>query len=183
VTVTELLAQWSNGDQSALEQLMPLVYAELHRMARRYMAGQAPEHTLQTTALIHEAYLRLADVPGKQWKNREHFFGVAASAMRHVLVDYARSTQSAKRGGAQRIIPLEGNIEFCRERLSDVVALDDAMRALEKLSPRQSKVVELRFFGGLSVEESAHLLQVSQETVMRDWRAAKAWLHRELSRA
>lgn len=181
--VTQLLAEWSSGNQAAFDQLMPLVYEELHRMARRYMAKQSPGHTLQPTALINEAYIRLADSPGKEWQNRLHFFGVAASAMRHVLVDYARSSRSAKRGGAQKPLPLDERFVVSDQRLAEVVELDDALTALEKLNARQSKVVELRYFGGLSVEETAELVGVSPETVMRDWRAAKAWLHRELGRS
>ena len=149
--VTQLLVEWSAGNEAALEQLMPLVYAELHRMARRYMGGQGKEHTLQATALIHEAYLRLAGTPGRNWENRGHFFGVAASAMRHVLVDYARARNSAKRGGVQKPLTLDDGVVVSGGRLAGVIALDDALSALEKLSPRQGKVVELRFFGGLSV--------------------------------
>jgi RNA polymerase sigma factor (TIGR02999 family) len=179
--VTRLLVEWGNGNHAALEKLMPLVYAELHRMAKRNMGRQSPDHTLQATALIHEAWLRLADDPGRRnWGNRGHFFAVAATAMRHVLVDYARAGKSAKRGGERRAVPLDEAVIVSGERLAEVIAVDDALTVLEKLHPRQSKVVELRFFGGLSVEETAEALKVSPETIMRDWRSAKAWLHREL---
>ncbi len=181
--MTQLLIDWSKGDQAAKDQLMPLVYDEMRRMARRYMSLQNPGHTLQTTALIHEAYLRMTGDSGKQWQNRAHFFGVAATAMRHVLVDYARAGQSAKRGGALRPVPLDEALAVSTERLDEIAPLDDALTMLEKLNPRQSKVVEYRFFGGLSVEETAAVLQVSPETVMRDWRAAKAWLYQQLNRA
>ena len=182
--VTQLLVEWGNGNKDALEQLMPLVYAELHRMAKRYMGQQSPDHTLQATALIHEAYVRLANDPGpKSWENRGHFFSVAATVMRHVLVDYARAGTTAKRGGAQRPVPLDEAVVVSSERFAEVVALDDALNELAKLHLRQSKVVELRFFGGVSVEETAKILKVSPETVLRDWRAAKAWLHRELGAA
>lgn len=161
---------------------MPLVYTELHRMARRYMSQQNPSHTLQTTALIHEAYVRLANDPSRHFENRAHFFGVAAKAMRHVLVDYARGTQSAKRGGGQVMESLEEALVVSGERAAEIVALDDALQELAKLHPRQADVVEMRFFGGMSVEETAEMLKVSPETVARDWRAAKAWLYLELNR-
>ncbi|HXA66605.1 MAG TPA: sigma-70 family RNA polymerase sigma factor [Bryobacteraceae bacterium] len=179
--VTQLLIEWGNGSHAALEELMPLVYAELHKMARRYMNQQNPLHTLQTTALIHEAYLRLAGEGAKQWQNRAHFFGVAAKAMRHVLVDHARTTNAAKRGGAVRALRLDEEIDSSGERMAQLIALDDALTDLAKLHQRQSEVIELRFFGGLSVQETAELLKVSPETVARDWRIAKAWLHGELN--
>jgi RNA polymerase sigma-70 factor, ECF subfamily len=178
--VTQLLYEWGNGNQAALEQLMPLVYAELHKMARRHMQQQNPGHTLQTTALIHEAYLRLAGDSAKHLKNRAHFFGVAAKAMRHVLVDHARAKHAGKRGGAMRVVPLDERVGTSGERMAGLIALDEALTDLAKLHPRQSEVIELRFFGGLSVDETAEILRVSPETVMLDWRAAKAWLHREL---
>jgi RNA polymerase sigma factor (TIGR02999 family) len=159
-----------------------MVYAELHKMARRYMNQQNPPHTLQTTALIHEAYLRLAGDSAKRWQNRAHFFGVAAKAMRHVLVDHARARCSEKRGGVLRPLRLDEEIDSSGERMAQLIALDDALTDLAKLHPRQSEVIELRFFGGLSVEETAEVLKVSEETVMRDWRIAKAWLHGELNR-
>jgi RNA polymerase sigma factor (TIGR02999 family) len=180
--VTQLLIEWSNGNQGALEELMPLVYAELHKMAKRYMNQQNPRHTLQTTALINEAYLRLVRDSAREWHNRAHFFGVAAKAMRHVLVDHARTANAAKRGGAVRALRLDEEIDGSGERMSQLITLDDALTDLAKLHPRQSEVIELRFFGGLSVEETADLLKVSPETVMRDWRIAKAWLHGELNR-
>ena len=181
--ITQLLNEWGNGDQAALDQLMPLVYAELRRMARRHMNQQRPGHTLQTTALIHEAYLRLAGDSARQWESRSHFYGVAAKAMRCVLVDHARSRRSAKRGGAVRPMTLDEGIHTSRERMAGLIALDDALTDLAKLNPRQCQVVELRFFAGLSVEETAAILKVSPETVMRDWRAAKAWLASELDRS
>jgi RNA polymerase sigma-70 factor (ECF subfamily) len=180
--ITQLLNEWGNGDQAALDRLMPLVYAELRRMARRHMNQQRPGHTLQTTALIHEAYMRLAGDSGKQWENRTHFFGVAAKAMRCVLVDHARSRGSAKRGGAVHPVTLDEGIHTSGERMAGLIALDDALTDLAKLHPRQCQVIELRFFAGLSVEETAAILKVSPDTVMRDWRAAKAWLERELNR-
>jgi RNA polymerase sigma factor (TIGR02999 family) len=179
--ITQLLNEWGNGDQAALDRLMPLVYAELRRMARRHMNQQHPGHTLQTTALIHEAYMRLAGDSDKRWENRAHFFGVAAKVMRCVLVDHARARRSAKRGGAARPVTLDEGIHTSGERMAGLIALDDALTDLAKLHPRQCQVVELRFFAGLSVEETAAILKVSPETVMRDWRAAKAWLECELN--
>ena len=178
--ITKLLNDWSNENPAALEQLMPLVYSELHRLARRHMRQQNPNHTLQTTALIHEAYLRLVADSSKQWENRAQFYGVAAKAMRHVLVDHARTRQAAKRGGGWQAVPLEQGIAISDERLVGLIALDEALGRLSKLHSRQSDVIDLRFFGGLSVEETATILRVSPETVMLDWRAAKAWLHKEL---
>jgi RNA polymerase sigma-70 factor, ECF subfamily len=180
--VTELLNQWASGDQAAGEKVVPLVYRELRRIARRYMRRQAPSHTLQTTALVHEAYLRLTGDSGQQWKNRAHFFGVAAKAMRHVLVDYARARATGKRGGQYKPVRLEDIGLISADRVAEVIALDDALTSLSKLHARQSQVVELRFFGGCSVEETAQTLNISPETVMRDWRAARAWLYRELER-
>lgn len=180
-SITQLLEQWNSGDRDALDKLMPIVYGELRQMARRYMRGQNPDHTLQTTALIHEAYLRMVKPPAKHFHNRAHFFGVAAQAMRHILVDYARSRQSAKRGGGGRPISLEEAALVAEERAAELVAFDAALKELETLSWRQSRVVELRYFGGLSVEETATVLEVSPDTVMRDWTMAKSWLHRALS--
>ena len=182
-SVTQLLEQWNSGDREALDRLMPLIYEELRKMARRYMRQQNPDHTLQTTALIHEAYLRMVKQKEKQFENRAHFFGVAAQAMRHILVDYARARHAAKRGGEARPISLEEAALVTEERAAELVAFDDALKELEKLSKRQSRVVELRYFGGLSVEETATVLAVSPETVMRDWNMAKTWLHRALSAA
>jgi len=177
---SELLQRWSNGDSGARDQLMPLVYGELRRMARRYMRQQPTGHTLQTTALIHEAYLRLIGQEEKQWKNRAHFFGVAAQAMRHILVDYARARQTAKRGGA-RPLSLDETAFVSEERAAELVALDAALEELAQLSPRQGQVVELRYFGGMSMVETAEALRVSPDTVTRDWNHAKAWLYRALS--
>ena len=180
--VTQLLTDWSNGDQAALDKLMPLVYDELHRMAKRYMGRQQIGRTLQTTALIHEAYLRLIGQPAKRWQNRSHFFAVSAQAMRHVLVDYARSRHYAKRGGGAPAVSLDEAAFVSNERAAELLALDEALTELAELHRRQSRVVELRFFGGLSVEETAEVLKVSPDTVLRDGRMAKAWLHRALSR-
>lgn len=179
--VTQLLIECGQGSRTAFDQLMPLVYAELRRIARHYMGMQGAGHTLQTTALINEAYLRLAGGPSKGWQNRAHFFGVAAKAMRHVLVDHARARRAVRRGGEIRLVPLKEGIELSDERLADLVALDDSLTKLASLSRRQSDVVEMRYFGGLSVEETAQALEISPETVMRDWRAAKAWLYAQLS--
>ncbi len=179
--VTQLLAAWEQGDQAALDKLLPLVYDELHQMAKRYMSRQDSAHTLQTTALIHEAYLKLVGQPAKHWQNRAHFFGVAAQAMRHILVDYARSHQYAKRGGGATVIELDDALVVSQERAAELVALDDALQELAQVDARKSQVVELRYFGGLSVEETAEVLKISAVTVMRDWSMAKAWLHRELS--
>jgi RNA polymerase sigma factor (TIGR02999 family) len=179
--VTRMLEQWGKGDRAALDQLVPLVYRELHKIAKQYMAHQEPGHTFQTTALIHEAYLKLVGTaPGKQWKDRAHFFGVAAKAMRHLLVDHGRAGGAAKRGGAARMIRLEEGLNIPDRFGPDLVALNDALDALAKLSPRQAEVVELRYFAGLSVEETAAVLNLSRETVMRDWGVAKAYLQREL---
>ncbi|MGH9949133.1 MAG: sigma-70 family RNA polymerase sigma factor [Pyrinomonadaceae bacterium] len=181
--ITQLLVDWGNGDEVALEQLMPLVYDELRRMAKGYMRGQPSGHTLQTTELIHEAYLKLAKQEGHDWQNRAHFFGVAAKAMRHILVDYARSKSSEKRGGIGTKIELEDNMAISVERPENMVALDDALHQLAKLDERKSRVVEMKFFAGLKIEEIAHVLKVSSETVKRDWQFSKTWLLRELSGA
>lgn len=179
--VTQLLLDWSNGNQAALNQLMPLVYAELHRMARRHLAGQSAGHTLQPTALIHEAYFRLVGAADRHWENRAHFFRVAAKAMRNVLIDHARARLSVKRGGDQKGLTFDEACTTSGKRVASVVALDDALTDLHRLNQRQAAVVELKYFGGLTVEETAEVLQVSPETVMRDWRAAKAWLHTQLT--
>jgi RNA polymerase sigma factor (TIGR02999 family) len=181
--ITQLLVACGEGNQAAFDQLMPLVYSELHRMASRYMRMQSGAHTLQTTALIHEAYLRLAGSSRKQWENRVHFFAVAAKAMRHILVDHARAHCAIRRGGESGILQLDEAIALSSERLAELVALDDALTDLAKLSPRQNEVVEMRYFGGFSVEETAEALTMSPETVMRDWRAAKAWLYLQLSKS
>ena len=182
-SVSHLLEDWNSGDPQALDQLMPVIYEELHKMAKRYMNQQSPGHTLQTTALIHEAYLRLVKQKERHFENRAHFFGVAAQAMRHILVDYARNRHTAKRGGGARPISLEEAALVTEERAAELVAFDEALKELAKLSQRQSRVVELRYFGGLSVEETATILKVSSDTVMRDWSMAKTWLHRALSPA
>ncbi|MGO8818543.1 MAG: sigma-70 family RNA polymerase sigma factor [Terriglobia bacterium] len=179
--ITQLLQAWSAGDERALDKLIPLVYRELHRMAQRYMAHQSPGHTLQTTALVNEAYLRLVDAGKMNFQNRAHFFGVSAQVMRSILVDFARRQGSQKRGGEVQRVALEESMVVYGERGADLVALDDALRALAAIDPRRSRVVELRFFGGLSVEETAEVLRVSAETVLRDWKVAKAWLGREMS--
>lgn len=179
--VTRLLAAWSEGETEAIDELMPLVYEELKTMAKQYMNSQPSGHTLQTTALIHEAYLKLADQKDKQWQNRSHFFAVAAQAMRHILVDHARSHQTQKRGGETQIISFEDAAIISKERANELVALDEALQNLTALDERKGRVVELRYFGGLSVEETAEVLKVSIPTVMRDWRFAKTWLLRELS--
>jgi RNA polymerase sigma-70 factor, ECF subfamily len=178
--VTQLLLQWGKGDRAALDRLLPLVYRELHKMAKRYMARQDAGHTLQTTAVINEVYLKLADGAGEDWQSRAHFFGVAAKAMRHVLVDHARSHVSTKRGGEVRFVPLEEGIVVAGGREHEMIALDDALTGLAELHPRQGQVVELRYFAGLSVEETAKVLQISAETVARDWRFAKKFLQREI---
>jgi RNA polymerase sigma-70 factor (ECF subfamily) len=179
--VTKLLKAWSNGEQQALDELIPLVYAELHRLARRYMVRERNEHTLQPTALVHEAYERLIDLKCVSWQNRAHFFGVSAQVMRRILVDYARSRRYSKRGGEWRQIPLNEAVTIFRDQSTDIVALDDALRVLAAIDPRKERVVEMRFFGGLSIKEIAQVLNISQESVLRDWRLAKVWLLRELS--
>jgi RNA polymerase sigma factor (TIGR02999 family) len=180
--VTQLLREWGDGNQAAFDALVPLVYQELRRIANRYMAMQKPGHTLQATALIHEACIRLTAPSEKHWKDRTHFFAVAAKCMRHILVDYARAQCARKRGGTgQRALRLEEAGEISGELSAEIVALDDALTDLAKLNRRQSEVVELRYFGGLTVEETADALNVSADTVLRDWRAARSWLYVELS--
>jgi RNA polymerase sigma factor (TIGR02999 family) len=177
---TVRLDDWSKGDEQALEQLMPLVYDELRRMARGFLRRQPAHHTLQTTELIHEAYLKIAKSDQQNWQNRAHFFGVAAKAMRHILVDYARSKQSQKRGGAQERVSLADDMAVSRDQTSELVDLDEVLKALEVLDERKSRVVELKFFGGLTNEEIAEVLKISSETVKRDWSFARTWLLREL---
>jgi RNA polymerase sigma-70 factor (ECF subfamily) len=179
--ITQLLRAWNGGDESALEKLMPIVYGELHRMARRYMAHESPGHTLQTSALVNEAYLRLVDSAHANWQNRVHFFAVSAQAMRRILVDWARSRQALKRGGDVRPIQLDDALAVTNDQRVDLVALDDALNTLAALDPRKSQVVELHFFGGLNLEETAAVLKVSSDTVLRDWKLAKSWLRCELS--
>lgn len=179
--VTQLLASWSKGDRGALERLTPLVYGELKRLAGRYLRRERPGHTLQATALVHEAFLRLVDQRNVEWQNRAHFFGVAAQLIRRILVDHARGRMAAKRGANAVKLSLEDVVETPRQRPLDLVALDDALDALAKMDPQQSRIVELRFFAGLSIEETAEVLRISPATVKRDWTAAKAWLYRDLS--
>jgi RNA polymerase sigma-70 factor (ECF subfamily) len=177
--VTILLRAWSEGDQSALERLAPIVYDELHRLAGRYMKRERPGHSLQTTALVNEAYMRLVDYKRMQWQNRAHFFAVSAQLIRRILVEHARR-HNLKRGGNVQHVSLEEAAVVGGSRSADLVALDDAMKRLAQLDARKEQVVEMRFFGGLSVEETAEVLKVSAVTVMRDWNTAKAWLYREL---
>ncbi|MFN7945462.1 MAG: sigma-70 family RNA polymerase sigma factor [Blastocatellia bacterium] len=179
--VTELLLAWNQGDDSALQKLMPLVYDELRRLAHRYMGGERPGHTLQTTALVNEAYLRLIDSSRVRWQNRAHFYAVSAQLMRRILVDFARSRNYQKRGGGAIQVELDEAMVVAGEPGADLVALDDALQSLAAFDERKSRVVELRFFGGLSVAETAEVLAVSTDTVMRDWSLAKVWLLRELS--
>ena len=180
--VTQLLIAWSNGDQEALEKLVPLVYDELRRIARRYMKREPAGHTLQTTALVNEAYLRLIEQKEMKWQNRTHFFAISAQLMRRILVSMARARYASKRGGEARHVSLDEALVISEERAAELVALDEAMNELAALDPRRSRVVELRYFGGLSVEETAEVLKISPETVMRDWKRAKAWLYTELNR-
>jgi RNA polymerase sigma-70 factor, ECF subfamily len=178
--VTRILHAWGSGDQHAVDKLMPLVYGELRRLARQYMRRERPGHTLQPTALVHEAYLRLVDQHAVKWQNRAHFFGVAAQLMRRILVDYARRHQAAKRGGAVFKVSLDEAFAATEQRSEDVVGLDEALNRLAAMDPRQERVVELRLFSGLTVEETAEVLHVSPATVKREWTTAKAWLSREL---
>lgn len=179
--VTVLLQAWGSGNKEALDRLAPLVYWELHRLAEHFMNRERREHTLQTTALVNEAYLRLVDTQQTDWHDRAHFFAICARAMRQILVDHARSRDSAKRGGGQKPLQLEEALVVGRTPHSGLLDLDEALNRLAVQDKRKSQVVELRFFGGLSVEETAEALKVSPETVMRDWKMARAWLHRELS--
>jgi len=178
--VTGLLQAWSAGDEEALQKLMPLVYEELHRTARRYMARERSGHTLQTTALINEVYLRLVDVRRMSWQNRAHFLGICAQLMRRILIDFARSRRYQKRGGAAPHVCFDEGLLVSSQPVADLVALEDALKALTAVDQRKSRVVELRFFGVLSVLEKAEVLKVSSDTVMRDWKMAKVWLLREL---
>jgi RNA polymerase sigma factor (TIGR02999 family) len=179
--VTRLLREWADGSQSALEALTPLVYAELRGLAQSYLRREAPGHTLQPTALVHEAFLRLLGRDAPDCQNRAEFYGVAARLMRQILIDHARTRQAVKRGGHAVHLSLEEDLVVSAARETDLVALDDALKRLAAVDPRQSQIVELRFFGGLSVEETAEVLKVSKKTVRRDWQFAKAWLLRELS--
>ena len=181
--ITQLLVAWGDGDQSALEELTPLVYEELRRLAHHYMGRERPGHTLQTTALVNEAYIRLIDWKNVHWQNRAHFFAVSAQLMRRILVDFARSRGYAKRGGGALAVTLDEATLLSSEKGTDIVALDEALLSLTEFDARQSRVVELRFFGGLSIEETAEVLKISPGTVRRDWSLARAWLHRELSKS
>lgn len=178
--VTQMLVAWGNGDQAARDQLMPLVYDELHRLAHQYMNKERSGHTLQTSALVNEAFVRLVGQRDVHWQNRAHFFGIAAQMMRRILVDYARNRQYVKRGGNARQVSLDEAVIVSKERSADVVALDDALKDLAEFDLRKSQIVELRFFGGLSIDETAKVLAVSPGTVMRDWTLAKAWLKRAM---
>jgi len=181
--ITQMLRQWSAGNREILDDLMPLVYDELHRQAARFLSRERPDHTLQTTALIHEAYLKLVNQREVDWESRTHFFAIAAQLMRRILVDYARSKQRDKRGGDAVKLTLEdAALIIDKERSVDLMALDEVLTRLEKIDGQQARVVELRYFSGLSLEETAEALRVSRTTVVNDWRMAKAWLHRELTR-
>jgi RNA polymerase sigma factor (TIGR02999 family) len=181
--VTQWLLEWSNGDRAALDKLLPLVSDELHRLAHQHLRRERPGHTLQTTALVHEAYLELVDQRQVRWQNRAHFFGIAAHLMRRILVEYARRRASAKRGGGQPRVTLSEEVVGTTEPTVSLVALDDALRTLAAFDPQQSRIVELRFFGGLTVEETADVMGMSPRTIKREWRVAKAWLQRELETA
>jgi RNA polymerase sigma-70 factor (ECF subfamily) len=178
--VTVLLAEVTKGDQQAASKLIPLVYTELRRLAGRYMRRERTDHTLQATALVHEAYLKLVQHPSVEWQNRAHFFGIAAQVMRHILVDHARGHGREKRGAGQQVVSLEGALAFSPEKSVEVLKLDESLHRLTKLDPRQGRIVELRFFGGLTVEETACVLGISPKTVKREWSVAKAWLHGDL---
>ena len=179
--VTQLLRAWTTGDDQALDKLTPLVYEQLRHVARHFMAGERPGHVLQTTALVNEVYLKLVDCGQMNWQDRAHFFAVSAQLMRRILVDFARSRDYQKRGGGVLHLSLDETPSICDEPDMQLVALDDALKALAAVDERKSRVVEMRFFGGLSIEETAEVLKVSSETVQRDWRLAKVWLLRELS--
>jgi RNA polymerase sigma factor (TIGR02999 family) len=181
--VTALLLDWGRGNQEALNQLAPLVYDELHRIAARQLRRERGDHTLQCTGLVHEVYLRLIDQQRVQWHDRDHFFAVAAQMTRRILVSYARAHKSAKRGGGETRLLFDEGIALPGRRDADLMALDDALEALAKMDPQQGRIVELRFFGGLSIEATAHIIGISPATVKRDWNAAKAWLYRQLARS
>jgi RNA polymerase sigma factor (TIGR02999 family) len=180
--VTELLVAWNEGNQDALDRLLPVVYDELRKLAKSYLRRERSDHTLQATALVHEAYLRLIDQNQVTWQNRAHFFGIAAQMMRRILVNHAVARQTDKRGGGAQKLSLDEAIDLAEERAVDLIALDDAMKALAAFDPQQARVVELRYFGGLSIEETAEVVGVSPATVKREWSTAKMWLHRELSK-
>jgi RNA polymerase sigma factor (TIGR02999 family) len=178
--VTRLLNEWSDGDSAALDELIPIIYDELRSLAARYLRRERIDHTLQPTALVHEAYFRLVDQKEVRWQSRAHFFGIAAQMMRRVLIDHAKSQGREKRGGGRQKVELDQAAELSEEQASEVIALDDALEALARIDPRKGKIVELRYFGGLSVEETAEVLGVSPNTIMRDWAMAKAWLYNEI---
>lgn len=180
--ITQLLRSWSQGEEGAVEKLMPLVYAELHRLAQRYMSDEKPGHTLQTTALVNEAYLRLMASAPADWEGRSHFFAVCAKVMRRILVDWARTRQALKRGSDVPALELKEALATANPLGTDIVAIDDALETLAALDARKSQIVELRFFGGLSVKETAAVLKISEETVHRDWKVAKSWLRAELGK-
>jgi RNA polymerase sigma factor (TIGR02999 family) len=180
--VTQLLIAWSNGDEAARNQLMPIVYQELHRIAHRHIKKERPGHTLETSALVNEAFLRLVDQRNVHWQSRAHFFGIASQMMRRILVDYARRRRYGKRGANAQQVTLDDDLVVTEQRSAEVVVLDDALTELAAIDPRQGQLVELRFFGGLSIEETAEALGVSPGTVMRDWTLAKAWLKREMTK-
>lgn len=179
--VTQLLARWSVGDRAALDRLVPAVYGELRRMAARYLRKERPQHTLQPTALVHEAFVKLVDQRDVRWQNRAHFFGVAAQLMRRILVDHARERDAEKRGGGAACVPLSDSLAIAPSDHIDILAVDDALNRLGEIDPDQVRIVELRFFGGLTVEETAEVLGWSPGSVKREWRVAKAWLQREIS--
>lgn len=180
-TITQLLVKWSEGDRQALEDLTPLVYDELRKMARTYLRQERSDHTLQATALVHEAYLRLIDQHSVSWHNRAHFFGIASQMMRRILVNHAVGRTAWKRGGGARKLSLDETVSFSTQREIDLIALDEALSELECLDPQQTRVVELRFFGGLSIDETAEALRISAATVKRDWSTARLWLRRRLN--
>jgi RNA polymerase sigma-70 factor (ECF subfamily) len=179
--LSQLLRDWSNGDQAALDKVMPVVYQELRRLARHYMRRERADHTLQTTALVNEAYLRLADYKKMRWQSRTHFFAVSAQVMRRILVEHARSRNFAKRGGGVQKVELDETAFVSAGRSAEVIAVDEALTELESWDARKGRIVELRFFGGLSIEETAEVLKVSPTTVQREWRSAKAWLYKAIS--
>jgi RNA polymerase sigma factor (TIGR02999 family) len=179
--VTELLTEWGNGDKEALDRILPIVYDELRKQAARYLRRERAGHTLQTTALIHEAYIRLVDQKNVRWQNRAHFFGISAQLMRRILVDHARTKGRVKRGGSDIRVSLDDVNLIAKEKDLDILAVDEALDRLAKIDEQQSKIVELRFFSGLTVEETAEVLKISPATIKRDWSMAKAWLHREIS--
>jgi len=181
--ITELLIGWNQGDQGALDRLMPLVYNDLRNVARRHLALEDDRHTLESAALVNETYLRLVDQDRVQWRNRAHFFAISARMMRRILVDHARQRRAARRGGAAPMLTLNPSAGLQEPKAVDIIALDDALEALSKLDPQQARVIELRFFGGLTIEETSEALDISTATVMRDWITAKAWLYDQLKRA